>query len=296
MDKDIDILVKLVEKRILIDIAYSGCGSGCKYCYIESPSSVQKVVDKNTIHQICDWIISNGFQNHIITLCPNTEPFKSQESTKLIMLLIERLSRHSTIFQISTKEHLNHKILCCLNELCVTEKQIFLNISMPTIKSSTNLEPFAASISERKKTINNIHSYKNLTSCLYIKPFLDNTAFEVLDYIALIQECVPDYVCVGVNYSEFDILGKSTCISLYKEDLAGKLLNDESTSKLLAFSKEIQDATSYLVTHSTMCHIVDEFNLKCHLNLKQYNKAFCSNCNLGKTQAGMQLYGTLALL
>lgn len=271
-------LVQVVNKRIFVDIAYSGCGSGCKYCYVDTYNKKQLLISEEIISDITDWIIDNHTNNSFISLCPNTEPFKSQESTALVILLLKKLARFGIPFQISTKENVKPSILKDINDMCVIKNQVFFNISMPLISKAQVYEPYAGSIKVRKSMINNIHNFENLTSCIYIKPFLKETTLDKSEFISIINESRPDYVTIGIEFNEANKLDHSTCTSLYRKEIATKLLDCNKIGKMILFAREIEQYTSYNITFSTNCQIINAFNFTCYLKLNQYNSTMCQNC------------------
>ncbi len=63
------------QDRIFIDVAYRGCGNGCKYCYVESAADKQELADYSDLDAVCDFILNWPLcKAPIISFCPRTEP------------------------------------------------------------------------------------------------------------------------------------------------------------------------------------------------------------------------------
>lgn len=265
--------------RIFLDIASSGCGNGCLYCYVNSRNDSQILIDNEMIDQICEFLIDLN-QNRdykVISFCPNTEPLKNSRSIEIVCEIINRLARFNYIFQISTKEILDHHTLIILNRLCQFKKQIFLNISIPVVTSSSRLEPFCQSAKARFLNIDLIAQYPNLSSCIYIKPFLNETIEDKEYYIDAIKNHHPNYLVVGFEFKNHNI--KMPCTILHHSETASSIFNFDLNS-MHCFVSELKEVFLGKINYSSICNIYQGFNLKCEISLNQFYKPCCFECEV----------------
>lgn len=266
----------IIEKdRTFVDVAYSGCGSGCKYCYVPSASEKQVLVSPEDLRQMVDYLNNLDWKGgHIISFCPNTEPFKSIESTKRVLSILQRLHENCFYVQISTKEYIDDALMHELNSLA-KKNAIFMNVSMP-ILSSQEIEPGAANIEKRISNIERIRPYPYLKCGLYIKPCFRNTVDNVEQYAAIIRRAKPDYVCIG---SSFDKNTPTPCATLYRPQDAALLISAQK-SVILDFSEKLSLSAQCSIIYSSVCAIFQTEQHKCSLDLWRYDKKLCGSCNL----------------
>lgn len=275
MQKKIEKLMILGRDRIFIDVAYSGCGNGCRYCYVESSAEEQELASYIDLDLMCDFILRKGeSMPKIISFCPRTEPFKSAESAYRVLYVIKRLAEYSDCFQISTKEEISGDVMDALGALS-EKKPIFINVSMPVLDTA-KLEPFAAKPADRIKNLKTIKKYPNLYGGLYIKPVLSETLSKIKEYERFTSVFVPDYVCVGVQFTRKI---RTPCISLYDEETAAELLK-EQRKELFLLSSEIKCFVPCMVVYSSICAINRLLFKKCCLNLWMYWPDCCNGCDL----------------
>lgn len=276
METDITKLIQKIGNRVFVDIAHTGCGSGCIYCYVETRNDKQVLASEKEIDAVCDWIIKRCDTKCVVSMCPNTEPFKSKKSTNLILHIARRLAPFSMLLQISTKEHIQKDTLETLNSYLYFPGQLCIGVSMPTISKSQTVEPRATMISKRRETIRNIGLYNFISSSLYIKPFMSITEQDIHRYIEIINECSPNHICVGVDFTEH--IGNATCSSSYEAELARKYFDFDTTLRMLNFAQKIERETGKTVSFSSVCHLPLEYRDTCGLRLIQYSEKLCKNC------------------
>lgn len=260
--------------RLLVDIAHKGCGNDCRYCYVSSRGEKQHLLSYYEIIELYellgDLIDIKGFT--VISFCPNTEPFKSQESTDRVLLIIEKLKEKKCCFQISTKEYISNELLERINKLAC-EFPIFINISIP-ILDNRNIEPYALYANDRFDNIKRIHKFDNLKCGLYIKPVLNDTLNKADKYIILINEYLPDYVCTGAL---FDIVIENMCISTYNPEVAAKIFQNQANS-LMRFNQKIKENVPVPIVYSSICAIYKTLKKECKLRLWEHNAHMCEKC------------------
>lgn len=259
--------------RIFLDVSYSGCGSGCKYCYVESAQLAQQLIHYSDLEKICAYLKREHIcDDKIVSFCPNTEPFKSLESSERILFLIRHLNPASRCFQISTKEEIRDDIFADLGKIS-EDTPVFINISIPVIDSEL-LEPYAAPVGARLRNFVKAKPFSNIYSGLYIKPFF-NTALDFRqEYLQIIKDYSPDYICVGFL---FDLKTKNPCTSLYQSTVAYNLLQQQQES-MLDFIAEIKKERPCLIVCSSVCAIYKILGIKCDLKLWLYNSDICNSC------------------
>ena len=273
MDEKYIKLLTIENDRILIDVAYRGCGSGCKYCYVKFASDTQVLASYDELSKLVKFLKDhNRIAGHIISFCPNTEPFKSDESANRVIFLIKRLLRYPCYIQMSTKEYLKDSLLQELDSLAENNSNFFINISIPFLETK-EIEPKAADLRCRIDNLARINHYRNLKGGLYLKPFSPNVIRDAEQYNEIIQKTRPDYMCVGMH---FDKNANNPCTTLYRPGEASAVIAAQ-IQKLLEFREKIQLAPDRIV-YSSVCAIARMTEYKCSLNLWNYSEDICKHC------------------
>lgn len=269
--------------RFFIDIAISGCGSACTYCYVKDAHENQILIDKADLVESLKCLINSpyfvkGKQGSIISLCPNTEPFKSKDSANLVLCILESFLPIGNPIQISTKESIPSEILEASQNLCIFQRQVFLHISTSCISKMNIIEPFASPIDIRFENFDRIKFYDKLTSCFYIKPFNNNTFKDLDKYIDLINYYKPDVVCVGIDFKKTTILDKPCDLLYHSKEVVEKVLDRDIATKIALFRKRIEDKTLIPVFHSSTCIISKFINSTTNSNIKVVAPRLCIKC------------------
>ncbi|MDR2712662.1 MAG: hypothetical protein LBB91_06055 [Clostridiales bacterium] len=280
MDPALERLVTVMGRRIFFDIATCGCGSGCKYCYVKSSEIPQSLISIDDAMEIANNLIRlYSGKSMIISFCPNTEPFKSNSSKDIILSVIEKLSTHGFIFQISTKEVISDETLSRVNSMCSFPKQVFFNISIPMITESGHWEPKCSPVMQRFHNIQNISRHESLTSCLYIKPFLEETLKDRTKFFDLLKIYPPDYIVIGFEFADKSAV--MPCTMLHNPETASQL-SIKDLSKMGAFAKEMKDSFPQITNFSSVCNVNQCFSLQCEIQLNKYDELYCDGCLLCK--------------
>lgn len=248
--------------RFFIDVG-KNCGSGCSYCYLEGNDVNQRVFEKkyfldslNSISLDNDY--RNGKEGSIITLSPNTEPFKTQKSINLVKEVLAKFCQLRNRIQIATKEKISEKIFKYINKKMQYKKQVLLSVSMPITSKQKTIEPFTADIDERLNNLKLAKDYKVATS-LYIKPILKETINDRDKFIEIAKDYNPDFICVGMKYKKRDKEDKGFD-TLYKNKSHYKhLMELPSNSQITSFTNELRKRTGYIVFNCSVC-IMAELN------------------------------------
>ena len=271
-----DLLI-VENKRVFIDVAYRGCGSGCKYCYVPSASAEQLLASYEDLVKVVGYLSANHLlDDQIVSFCPNTEPFKTRESAERVLFVIRRIKEYQCHIQISTKEYIDNDILQELEKLAGDNK-VFINISMPFLNAS-EIEPGAADIQKRVENIERIGRYAHLKCGLYIKPCTKVAINNAHSYIKIIKEVSPDYVCIGIA---FDKKAKIPCTSLYHQEDA-ELIIATQQEMLKEFALQIKSISKCRVVYSSICAIAQIVQYGCTLDLGHYDIDFCKGCTFAE--------------
>ena len=197
--------------RVFLDISASGCSSGCSYCYISGPTRPQVLLSHQeldaSITQLDELrIVDVGPKGTLISLCPNTEPFKTPLSTELLLRVLHRILPWKNAVQISTKEVIPPAVLEEIDSLAAFPGQVVLFTSCSTISRASVIEPGAAPPSERFRNFGTAKALgaRKVVSCLYVKPFLPVTQRDQSAFIEVLQTLRPDAACVGILYQKTD--------------------------------------------------------------------------------------------
>lgn len=280
MNNSISKYIQKFEKRIFFDIVADGCGSGCIYCFTKHPTLEQILLSRDVINNICDEIIKLPDCNEtIISLCPNTEPLKSEKSRELIELIVKRLSMKVKYIQIATKEKIPLQFLNFLNKNARFAGQIRISISLPYLQNVDVIEPYAANIFDRIDNFNRIRKFPNLVSILYLRPFNQQMLINKEIYGNLILEYCPDDICIGAELVP-RVDGEQFCTYMYDNRLAPGIFEKVEKEKIFEFAGYLRKKAHCKIFYSSICNIANCSNYGCVLNLQQYDMRYCEDCAL----------------
>ena len=264
----------LEKNRIFIDICSSGCGSGCVYCYVSSKDEPQSLLSKDQIEQLCVYVKTHiDYRKKIISLCPNTEPLKTNECIFRILYIINFFLPLGCYVQISTKEFVPEYFLSELHK--IGSQGIYLNISIPFLSNNEKIEPGTAPVVERLTLFKQADVYPLLNLCLYIKPFIKKTKIEQMEYVKLINKYKIKSVCVGVAFPKDS--KKIPCISLYHKTTAADLFVEQS-AQINEFVTLLRNNTNANIFGSSVCCIYNDHYGTCDLQLFEHDMSLCSDC------------------
>lgn len=264
-----------IEKdRVFLDICVQGCGSRCAYCYVKTKDSPQVLLTKSQIDKILACIASCKCCNDmIVSLCPNTEPLRSDESMKMIIYICKFFLSRGSFVQISTKEYVPEWFLKELEKFDTS--RLYINISVPFLSNHEAIEPGAATIENRLDVFYRIKKHPHINLCLYIKPYFKKDSEEQRQYIDLIKALKIKYVCVGVKF--IDNTDEWPCASLYHSESAGSLIK-EQWDEINHFSSELRQLTDAYVFYSSVCVINCAYHRKCNMQFFDRHTSVCKNC------------------
>jgi ferredoxin len=197
-------LVSWTGQRAFLDIAASGCGTGCRYCYIAAPRAAQRLQSSAVMDQALEQLVGDsrfrpGVGGSLITLSPNTEPFKTTDSEALTNRILTALLPLGNSIQLATKERIPESTLAIADHHAHSKRQLVIFLSMTSLRLAAHLEPEAAPVAERVQNVSRVRQ-RRCTACVYIKPFLPVARAEVGQFVELLLPHSPELVCVGVLY------------------------------------------------------------------------------------------------
>ena len=270
--------LQIFNKRIFFDIASNGCGSNCLYCFTNHPDKPQELLSLKMINELCEQIKELDMcSESIISLCPNTEPLKTDNSRERVLQIIKNLSPYVKYIQISTKEYIPIDFLNGINQLVSSQGKIRISVSLPYLSYTDQIESGAASIEKRASNFYNIKNYSGLSSTLYLRPFNKQMIMDKDLYIDLITKYLPDDICLGAEFVP-KVNNNQLCTFMYDNNLATDIFTRTDVSDIFSFAEYIRKKTKYKVFFSSLCNVANCGDYECILELYQYDKRYCIDC------------------
>lgn len=271
--------IKLEKNRTFIDIATYGCGFGCEYCYTQGKKDKQVLLTQEQLlfslnKTITSSYFEKGRNGSVITLCPNTEPLKSNESQKLVATILNFFMPFGNHIQIATKSLINNELISCIKRNLKYENQLILYVSIPTLSYQKEKEPFAVPISKRIENFS-ITKKNNIKSCLYIKPIISETTFDLESFASLINRVNPDFICSGLYVNDennFNVLHK-------ERTEFDKVINQSNNSNLTKFTKKLSVLSNNIVFNCSSCITAFIRGSKPEPNILQTYPELCVSCH-----------------
>lgn len=272
--------LQIFNQRIFFDISSNGCGSNCFYCFSKNPGMPQELLPISIVHELCEQIKKiNNCSRFIISLCPNTEPLKSEKSRKLVLNIIHELSSYVKFIQISTKEYIPIDFLHELDELTNSCGKIRISISLPYYNFTDIIEPGASLVKERLKNIKNIKRFPGISSTLYLRPFNKQMVIDRELYVDAIIKYKPDDICLGAEFVP-KVDHNQLCTFMYDNNLTENIFKREGINDVFGFADYLRKKTGYKVFFSSVCNVANCSDYGCVLKLYEYDKRYCLDCGI----------------
>ncbi len=280
MSDNISSFFQKYDKRIFIDVASNGCGNACVYCFTKNPEAPQVLLDVSVIDEICDYVLSlPDRKDYIISLCPNTEPMKSEKSRELVLHIIKRLIGTVKFVQIATKELIPEKYLSSLNSLAERDGQVRISVSVPYLEYAKTLEPGAAAIADRLKNLENIKKFEKLLSVLYLRPFNKQMLADKQIYADIIKYYKPDNICLGAEFVP-KVDENQQCTYMYEKELKPEIFEKPEMDEIFGFADFLRKEAGCKVFYSSVCNIANCGDYGCILKLGNHDARYCKDCTL----------------
>ncbi|WP_285827962.1 hypothetical protein [Bacteroides acidifaciens] len=270
--------LQIFDKRIFFDVSSNGCGSNCIYCFTKNPGMPQELLSTEVIHELCTQIKKlRECSESIISLCPNTEPLKSNDSRLLVFQIIQELSPYVKFIQISTKEYIPIDFLERLDYLADKPRKIRISVSLPYLNFTDRIEPGAAPIRERLQNFENIKRFPGISSILYLRPFNQQMISDRELYIDVIRKCQPDDICLGAEFVP-KVNDDQLCTFMYNNNLAVDIFKCANIDDIFSFAEYLRQKVKRKVFFSSVCNIANCSDYGCILKLYNYDKRYCLDC------------------
>ena len=195
--------------RAFIPLASSGCGVGCKYCYITRPDGVVSALSVSRMRELLQ--IVEAYMDKrpkaprpILAIGCDTEIGMSQAVLDNAMICLEFAAKYRLPVQISTKFPLAWSLRQKLDNWPLADSPPVVFTTITTVSLSARLEPNAPSPAERSTNFGQ-HSPSWLSYAL-IKPFFPTSRDDKLALLELLTQSRPDGIVVGVRYRHKEIL------------------------------------------------------------------------------------------
>jgi len=180
------------KKRIFINLKI-GCECSCEYCYL--PELTSSLDYSNRKLDYCEALgilqtmdcFKRGRQGTILSFGCYSECW-SKDIYQDTLKMIERLIEYENSIQISTKQFISTDFLLLMDNMCKYHGHITINVSMPTISHSKEIEKGTTCIENRIKMLEQAKNMKKLQFCMYIRPVLDGiTILDIDQYCSLMD-------------------------------------------------------------------------------------------------------------
>ncbi|CUX37679.1 MULTISPECIES: hypothetical protein [Agrobacterium] len=190
--------------RVFINITTRGCGSGCSYCYIISPAGPQVFVDDAALSNSAEALLQSpyfrpGRNGTIVSLCPDSEPFKDERSTEKVLCVLRAVLSLGNPVQIPTKEKVPEAALEVISTHAYPN-QVVLFTSFSSLAKAGKIEPRAAPVADRIRNFALARKH-GVFVCMYLKPFLPATLKDLDHVLQVLEAERPDAICVGMLYT-----------------------------------------------------------------------------------------------
>lgn len=194
--------VMLRDGRAFIPIARSGCGVGCKYCYISDPAGEAVPLTRIQMHRLLDdlsaYMGMPGEPRPIMAIGCDTEVGVSPQLTDNALVCLDFAARRGLPVQIATKFPLAPSLRAALEEWPANSAPPVVFTTLTTAALSARIEPNAPHPAERSANFG--AHLPTWYSYALIKPFLSTSHEDKEHLLNLLALRRPDGVVVGVRY------------------------------------------------------------------------------------------------
>jgi hypothetical protein len=189
--------------RIFLELAESGCGVGCKYCYIPEPAEQVRPLPVTSVAATLVALerhpnFSPGRRGTLLAIGCDTELGLNPQLTQSVCLALDFALKHDIPVQLATKYPLSPTVLNYLAKFDVASGKPVIFTSLTVVTDHRRLEPGAPSAQRRAQ--NFLVTPRVWLSYALIKPFLIATWQDRLNILSFLEQYKPDGVVVGVPY------------------------------------------------------------------------------------------------
>src|SRR5215831_3101686 len=190
------------EDRAFIPLAVSGCGVGCKYCYIDRPASdvdpLPAAHMRNILKDVEDYLSVPRQLRPIIAIGCDTALGISPALVANALMCLDFAAAYRLPIQISTKFPLDQSVRRRLDGWIFTDCHPVVFTTITTALLSARIEPGAPTPAIRATNFRR-HT-RSWSSYALIKPFLATSESDKEALLKLLERNRPDGVVVGIRY------------------------------------------------------------------------------------------------
>lgn len=233
-----------------------GCVAACQYCYLPN-LGLQDIISYTTLDAIIRSINekekSGGFisgkNGTIVSFGCFTECW-NKEVRQITKKAIEFILKKGNLVQIATKECIEEKDIKELSREMQYKNQLTIFVSVPCIKLSEIIEPFAEKVENRISTFM-VNKKYDIDIILYIKPVLEDITIQSLDkYIDIIKKY--NLMVVVGSYLKADF-----CDNVAVKIMVGNIKMQEQESQQRLWL--IQQLAKYAKTYLSSTQLVESY-------------------------------------
>ena len=195
--------VSIEQGRAFVPLAATGCGVGCKYCYIDHPAepavALSSAAIKDSLRRLEEALRSPSSQREpLLAIGCDTEVAVSDSIVQNALDCFEFAQEHRLPIQLSTKFPLPERLRQSFDSWPLDQPRPVVFTTITTVSLSARIEPNAPRPAERATNFG--HHGGPWLSYALIKPFIGATARDADSLIELLIENRPDGIVVGVRY------------------------------------------------------------------------------------------------
>ena len=189
--------------RVFVPLAVSGCGVGCKYCYIGSPAGRARALPASRMAVLLRGLarsIDAGTitTDTLVAIGCDTEVAISSAMTANALMCLDFADTYRLPVQLATKFPLPEPLRHRLDSWSPHNPHPVVFTTITTIASSARIEPNAPRPAER--VVNFGPHGGHWLSYALVKPFLAQSESDICELLALLDGNRPDGVVVGIRY------------------------------------------------------------------------------------------------
>lgn len=264
--------------RVFVNITRRGCGSGCSYCYVEEFQAPQVLLSEQEVVSaieatMAEPLFVNGREGTIVSFCPDTEPFKTEISTELMIKAVTLAASRGNRIQISTKEVVPLTFWKACSKLQRYYGQFVVFVSLTTFRKAATVEPFAA-VPEQRLTNFAAAKADGIAACLYVKPFTKVTGSDLWFFQAAVAASRPSAVCVGMIYQS----SVPAVESMGKHPAHAELSTRGVTTSLENFVAALEKSCDVPIFYTSVCVSGALASSRPRPNVRRVLPNLCTNC------------------